>query len=65
MIETGCDDSVFIASRLFDIYAKCGSMEDACGVFNRILLHKVVSWSAIILGHVKCEQGQKAVELFQ
>jgi pentatricopeptide repeat protein len=56
---------MFVASRLVDIYAKCGSMEDAYGVFNRILLHNVVSWSAIILGHVKCGQGQKAVELFQ
>jgi pentatricopeptide repeat protein len=65
MIETGCVDSMFVASRLVDIYAKCGSMEDAYGVFNRILLHNVVSWSAIILGHVKCGQGQKAVELFQ
>ncbi len=23
------------------------------------------SWNAIILGHVKCGQGQKAVQLFQ
>jgi pentatricopeptide repeat protein len=28
-------------------------------------LHDVVSWNVIILGHVKCAQGQKALELFQ
>jgi hypothetical protein len=65
MIETGCDDNMFVGSRLVDIYAKFWSMEDAYGVFNRILLHNVVSWSAIIWGHVKCGQGQKAGELFQ
>jgi pentatricopeptide repeat protein len=25
----------------------------------------VFSWNAIILGHVKCGQGQKALQLFQ
>jgi pentatricopeptide repeat protein len=25
----------------------------------------VVTWSAVVLGHVKCGQGQKALELFQ
>jgi pentatricopeptide repeat protein len=27
--------------------------------------HDAVSWNVIILGHVKCEQGQKALNLFQ
>jgi pentatricopeptide repeat protein len=47
------------------MYAKCGSLEDAWIVFNKMPSRDVVSWNAMILGHVKCGQGQKALELFQ
>jgi len=47
------------------MYAKCGSIEDACKVFNKMPSHDVVTWNAMIFGHVKCGQEQKALELFQ
>jgi pentatricopeptide repeat protein len=47
------------------MYAKCGSIEDAWRVFHEMTSHDVVSWTAMILGHVKCGQGQKELELFQ
>jgi len=34
-------------------------------VFNKLPSQVVVTWSTMILGHVKCRQGQKALELFQ
>jgi pentatricopeptide repeat protein len=46
------------------MYAKCGSLEGAWRVFNKMPSHKVVMWNTIILGLVKCGQGQKALELF-
>jgi pentatricopeptide repeat protein len=64
ILKTGCESNVFVQSSLIDMYAKCGSMEDAGRVFNKMVLHDVVSWNAMILGHVKCGQGQKALELF-
>ncbi|KAH8938576.1 hypothetical protein BDL97_16G091400 [Sphagnum fallax] len=50
---------------LVDMYAKCGRMEDAARVFNNMPSRAVVSWNAMILGHVRCAQGQKALVLFQ
>ncbi len=47
------------------MYAKCGSIEDAWRVFHEMASHDVVSWTAMILGHVKCGEGQKELELFQ
>jgi pentatricopeptide repeat protein len=47
------------------MYAKCGSIEDVWTVFNMMPAHDVVSWSTMILGYVKCGQGQKALDLFQ
>ncbi|CAM6036960.1 unnamed protein product [Sphagnum compactum] len=59
------ESNVFVASSLVDMYAKCGSIDDASYVFKRMPTRNVVVWSAMILGHVKCGQGQKALQLFQ
>jgi pentatricopeptide repeat protein len=45
--------------------AKCGSMEDAWRVFNKLPMRDVVSWNAMTLAHGKCGQGWKALELFK
>jgi pentatricopeptide repeat protein len=63
--QSGYEFDVSVVSSLIDMYAKCGSMEEALRVFNKIPSHDAVSCNVIILGHVKCEQGQKALNLFQ
>ncbi|KAH8935595.1 hypothetical protein BDL97_17G036900 [Sphagnum fallax] len=65
IMQTGCEADVFVGSGLVDMYAKCGHMEDALRVFNKMPSRDVVMWSALILGHVKYGQGQKALELFR
>ncbi len=57
--------SLWAVSSLVDMYAKCGSIKDAWTVFNKMPLRNVVTWNGMVLGHVKCGQGQKALELFQ
>ncbi|CAK9213803.1 unnamed protein product [Sphagnum troendelagicum] len=65
IMQTGCEADIFVGSSLVDMYAKCGHMEDALRVFNKMPSRDVVTWSALILGHVKYGQGQKALELFR
>ncbi|CAK9218943.1 unnamed protein product [Sphagnum troendelagicum] len=65
IIQSGLESNVFVGNSLIDMYAKCGSLEDACRVFNKMPSRNVVTWNAMILGHVKCGQGQKALKLFQ
>jgi pentatricopeptide repeat protein len=65
ILQSGCESDVTVGNSLIDMYAKCGSMEDAWRVFNKMPMHTVVSWTVMILGHVKCGQGQRALELFQ
>ncbi len=65
IIESGWDSDIFVGSSLVDMYAKCGSMEDAWNVFKNMPSQDVVTWTTMILGHVKCGQGQKALELFR
>ncbi len=54
IIQSGCESVTFVGNSLVDMYVKCGSMEDACKVFNKMTSRNVVSWNAMILGHVKC-----------
>ncbi|CAM6002728.1 unnamed protein product, partial [Sphagnum balticum] len=64
IMQTGCEADVFVGSSLIDMYAKCGSMEEASRVFNK-LPSRAVCWNAMIFGHVKCGEGHKALQLFQ
>jgi pentatricopeptide repeat protein len=64
-IESCLETDVFVGNSLIATYAKRDSIEDALRVFYRMPTHNVVTWNAMILGHVQCGQGQKASELCQ
>jgi pentatricopeptide repeat protein len=64
-VHIGFKSNVFVVSSLIDMYAKCGSTEDAWKVFNETPIRNMVSWSAMIVGYVRCGHGQKALELSQ
>jgi pentatricopeptide repeat protein len=36
IIQSGCESDVFVGSSLVDMYAKCGSLEDAWRVFHKM-----------------------------
>jgi len=65
MVGSQIREDVYVVNSLVDMYAKCGSMEDAWRVFNKMPSQNMVTWTAVIVGHVKCGEGQKALELFQ
>jgi pentatricopeptide repeat protein len=65
IIQSGLESDVFVGSSLVDMYAKCGSIEDAGKVLKKMPSQDVVSWTAMIFRHVQCREGQKALELFQ
>jgi pentatricopeptide repeat protein len=65
IIRSGCESVVFVRSSLVDMYAKCGSMEDACRVFNTMPSHDVVSWNALLGGFAMHGQGKEALVHFE
>ncbi|XP_024537145.1 pentatricopeptide repeat-containing protein At1g11290, chloroplastic-like [Selaginella moellendorffii] len=62
--KSGFESDAFVACGLVDLYAKCGSMEDARRIFERFASHDVVSWTALILGYGDNGEHEVAVELF-
>ncbi|MCO5552401.1 hypothetical protein L7F22_005912 [Adiantum nelumboides] len=61
LIETGQDSDVMIQNTLVDMYAKCGSLEDAQRVFDTLQDRTIVSWSALISCYAAHRQGQRAL----
>jgi pentatricopeptide repeat protein len=56
IIRSSCESDVFVGSSLVDIYAKCGSTEDAERVFHKMPSTTVVLWNMMISG-LRCLFG--------
>eukprot|EP01018_Ginkgo_biloba_P039317 Gb_36398 [translate_table: standard] len=65
MIISGFQSDVFVENTLVDMYAKCGSIEDASKVFDKIPKRNVISWTTMIVGYAMHGCGREALELFE
>eukprot|EP01018_Ginkgo_biloba_P018940 Gb_33111 [translate_table: standard] len=65
IIRTGFDSNVFVESALVDMYAKCGSIEEARQVFDKMQDRNTVSWTAMITGYAQNGRGNDALQLFE
>lgn len=64
IVQRGFAGNVFVGSSLVEMYAKCGSIEDAKKVFDEMQTRDLVIWNSIIKACAKSGQGKKALELF-
>eukprot|EP01018_Ginkgo_biloba_P015274 Gb_41648 [translate_table: standard] len=64
IIRSRFASDVFVGNALMDMYAKCGSIEDARQVFNDISERDAVSWSTMIGGYVQNAFCDEALKLF-
>ncbi|XP_043714418.1 pentatricopeptide repeat-containing protein At2g22410, mitochondrial-like [Telopea speciosissima] len=55
----------FVGTALIDMYAKCGSFEDAMLTFFKIGYRDTFAWTAVITGLANCGHGSKALTLFE
>ncbi|KAG9441225.1 hypothetical protein H6P81_017079 [Aristolochia fimbriata] len=64
IIENKFGSNEIVMSALLDMYAKCGSVDDAIEVFNRLPIRDFVSWTSMITAYGSHGQATKALELF-
>ncbi|CAI9101892.1 OLC1v1000046C1 [Oldenlandia corymbosa var. corymbosa] len=64
VLKYGFMSDLFAGNSLVNMYAKCGSLEDADRAFSRLSQKVVVSWSAMIGGLAQHGHGKKALTLF-
>ncbi|KAL2515624.1 Pentatricopeptide repeat-containing protein [Forsythia ovata] len=53
-----------LVTSLIDMYAKCGHVDIARGLFDKLCRKDVVSWSAMICGYCQANQCKEALALF-
>eukprot|EP01018_Ginkgo_biloba_P001238 Gb_28665 [translate_table: standard] len=64
IIRNGFQSDVTVGNALVDMYAKCGSIDNAWHVFDRLPGRDVVSWNAIIAGYTQNGNVEEALKLF-
>lgn len=64
IIKSGMGFDLFVGSSLVDMYCKCGMMEEAENLHNRLEEHTMVSWNAIISGFSLRKQSEEAQKFF-
>eukprot|EP01018_Ginkgo_biloba_P030851 Gb_21555 [translate_table: standard] len=64
IIRSGYDRDVFVGTALVDMYAKCGSIEIARQLFDKMPDRNIVSWSAMIAGYVQNGNPVEVLTLF-
>ncbi|XP_021774579.1 pentatricopeptide repeat-containing protein At5g04780-like [Chenopodium quinoa] len=65
LFKSGFGASVFVASSLVDMYAKCGAIKEAYTVFSDQYSKNVVSWNAMISGFSRHGRCLEAMILFE
>lgn len=58
--KMGLERDVYLGSILVDMYATCGSLEEAHNVFSQLPFQDVVSWTALIRGYIGQGLGKEA-----
>ncbi|KAG1339226.1 Pentatricopeptide repeat-containing protein [Cocos nucifera] len=63
-LKADFSEDAFVGSSIMDMYAKCGSMEQACSFFNNLKNKDAVSWTVMITGYAINGFGREAINLF-
>ncbi|XP_057853461.2 pentatricopeptide repeat-containing protein At2g13600 [Cryptomeria japonica] len=65
IVMNGLGLNSFVGSALVDMYAKCGSIDDARLVFDEMSERDNVTWTAMIAGYGQDGNGLEALKLFR
>ncbi|TKY46727.1 Pentatricopeptide repeat-containing protein [Spatholobus suberectus] len=64
IIEKNLDNNEVVMGALLDMYAKCGAVDEAFGVFKCLPERDLVSWTSMITAYGSHGQAYEALELF-
>ncbi|KAJ7566960.1 hypothetical protein O6H91_02G125700 [Diphasiastrum complanatum] len=56
---------IYVGSALVDMYVKCGSLDEARQVFEKLPKRDVVSWNTMIGGYAQQGLGERALQMFK
>lgn len=59
------EEDTIVGNTLVDIYARCGLLAMAAQVLEKLPVHNLVSWTALITGYSEHGNGEKALYCFE
>ncbi|KAG0609808.1 hypothetical protein M758_7G015600 [Ceratodon purpureus] len=65
IVEAGFELDVRVGTALVNMFSKCGSVEDALQVFEKLPQRNVVSWTSMIAAYAQSGKFEKALEYFE
>eukprot|EP00250_Pteridium_aquilinum_P020349 c24790_g10_i2 orf=358-3252(+) len=65
IMEDGFELDAHLGNTLLDMYAKCGTMQEACYVFAMLPIRDMVSWGVLMAGYVRNNECKKVEECFK
>ncbi|GAV72028.1 PPR domain-containing protein/PPR_1 domain-containing protein/PPR_2 domain-containing protein/DYW_deaminase domain-containing protein, partial [Cephalotus follicularis] len=65
IIKSGTHKDVVVMTSLINVYVKCGTIEDARKVFDKLRGRNSIGWTIMITGHVNNSLPELAVRVFQ
>lgn len=65
IVKAGLELEVRVGSALVNMFAKCGSVEDALQVFEKLPWRNVVSWTSVIAAYAQIGRPEKALEYYE
>uniref|UniRef100_A0A7N2MP48 DYW domain-containing protein n=2 Tax=Quercus lobata TaxID=97700 RepID=A0A7N2MP48_QUELO len=64
-MDCGFEFDVFVGSSVLNLYAKCGKMDEAIVVFDRMLRRDLVCWTTMISGFAQSGRPIEAVDMYR
>ncbi|XP_034221239.1 pentatricopeptide repeat-containing protein At3g56550 [Prunus dulcis] len=62
--EKGLLGNVYVGNALIDMYAKCGNLDSALSVFERMQNRDVFTWNSMIVGYGVHGRGNESISFF-
>ncbi|GLU07941.1 hypothetical protein SLE2022_248790 [Rubroshorea leprosula] len=64
-VNFGYEFDVFVGSSVLNLYVKCGEMDEAMLVFNKMPRRDLVSWTTIVTGFVQGGRPREAIDVYR
>ncbi|PHT38310.1 hypothetical protein CQW23_21883 [Capsicum baccatum] len=65
VVECGYKNDVFVGSSVLNLYAKCGKMDKAASVFEKMQRRDIVCWTTMITGFIQSGKEIEAVDMYR
>ena len=64
IMKSGMEQNTYVANNLLRVFIRCGRLQDARIVFDKLVKKDVVSWTIMIGGHAQHDHAEDAIDFF-